>query len=115
MGIVAMISATLVWLASYNSGNINIFFAKKQMVWLGKHSYAIYLIHFVIIRLTFELATIFHTQTQLPLTHLKYLYVVLSILFTIYLSSINFKYIENPLRLKGKIKAEKLLLSNSKK
>ena len=115
MGIVAMISATLVWLASYNSGNINIFFAKKQMVWLGKHSYAIYLIHFVIIRLTFELATIFHIKTQLPLTHLKYLYVILSILLIIYLAGINYKYIENPLRLKGKIKAEILLLSNSKK
>ena len=85
------------------------------MVWLGKHSYAIYLIHFVIIRLTFELATIFHIKTQLPLTHLKYLYVILSILLIIYLANINYKYIENPLRLKGKIKTEILLLSNSKK
>src|SRR5690554_3247511 len=78
-GIVALVSAIFVWLASYNSGNISSFGLGKQLVWLGKHSYAIYLIHLVIIRSLFEIAFIIHSKTSIQIESLKYLILLLSI------------------------------------
>lgn len=109
LGIVALTSAAFVWLASYNTGNIKTFYLEKQLVWLGKHSYAIYLIHLIPIRLLFEISFLINTKTELKIENFKYLFILAAISITLYLAHLNFKYIENPLRKKGKARAENFL------
>lgn len=108
-GFVALASAFLVWLASYNTGNINSFGLEKPITWLGKHSYAIYLIHLVIIRLLFEIAFFLNAKTNILLIDFKYTAITISIITTLFISHLNYKYIENPLRKQGKIKANNYL------
>ena len=111
LGIVAITSATFVWPASYNSKNIKSFNIEKQLLWIGQHSYAIYLIHFIPMRVLFEIAFITKSKSNFDIANIKYILIIASLALTFYLASLNFKYIENPLRKKGKIIAEKYLLS----
>lgn len=55
MGLVAMIAAVLVWLASYDKGYLFGYPGlNRWMQWLGARSYAIYLIHLPVIKFTHE-------------------------------------------------------------
>lgn len=111
LGLVAITSAAFVWIASYNTLNIKSNLIKKQLLWLGRHSYAIYLIHFLIIRISIELLFIIKNKTNIPVDQLRYPMIILSLIIIFYLASLNYKYIENPLRKKGKIIAIRFLLS----
>lgn len=112
LGLVAITSACFVWFASYNSNNVKSFYIERQLIWIGKHSYAIYLIHLIPIRLLYEIVAIENFLTNI--ISIKHILIIASLILTLYLSSLNYKYIENPLRKKGKIIAEKYLLSRKK-
>lgn len=111
LGIVAITSATFVWLASYDSKNIKSFNIEKQLLWIGQHSYAIYLIHFIPMRVLFEIAFITKSKSNFDIANIKYILIIASLALTFYLASLNFKYIENPLRIKGKKISEGFLSS----
>jgi peptidoglycan/LPS O-acetylase OafA/YrhL len=106
-GVVAIIAALLVYIGSLNcdyiggKGNI-----KKLSLWIGSRSYAIYLIHFPMIAITkalwwsvMPIGTTFGANFSL-----RYIFVWLSSTFV--LSEINYRFVEQPMRYKGKLIAQ---------
>lgn len=81
--LVPVISSMLIILSNYEKNFLN----NKIFVYLGKISYSLYLWHFVVISLVF--------QTQLSLTNLDKL---LLILFSIFISHLSFIFIEKKFR-----------------
>lgn len=100
MGLVAMASAGLVWLASYGKGYI---FGCRDltgvMSWLGSRSYAIYLIHEPAFRITHELVMIYlpHVGRAYDPTIVPFLLLTAGGLILL-LAELNFRFVEEPLR-----------------
>lgn len=107
MGLLAMIAAALVWLASYGEGYL---FGYRRltrfMAWLGARSYGIYLIHLPIFHITHEAATRYLKATgqEYSLAVVPFLLVFAGVLI-ISLAELNFRYIEEPLRRIGSERA----------
>lgn len=107
-GVVALIAALLVWLASYEHGYVLGGGANKLLLWLGSRSYALYLTHIPAHLITFELATRYleiNTQS---------LYAAIGLLafstgLALVLSELNFRWLEEPVRKKGAAKAKQML------
>jgi len=108
-GIVAVISAVLVWLGSYNKDYLCPgVLAKRLLVWVGSRSYAIYLIHipayFMAREIWYRLAppdTVFG-----PSYFWKLLLTALTLL--VIMVELNYRLVEVPLRAKGARIAERL-------
>jgi peptidoglycan/LPS O-acetylase OafA/YrhL len=100
VGLVAMVSALLVLMASYQSGYIcNIPFFSGALAWLGARSYAIYLIHLPTFRICFEAWTRYAIRIDHPLDGTFTLRMLLSaIVLTLVLAELNFRLVEDPLR-----------------
>ena len=111
MGLLAMIAAALVWLASYGAGYL---FGYKSltrgMTWLGACSYGIYLIHFPAFHIAHEV-----TLRYLHATGEKYTLTIAALLIAlagvqiVVLAELNFRYIEEPLRRIGSERARRKL------
>ncbi|MDU4250143.1 acyltransferase [Pseudomonas sp.] len=99
--LLALLSALLVWLASYDG---NIFLPsgllRRAMLWVGARSYAIYLIHVPAFMATREIWTranpgaVFDTQYFYP-------FLLTAGALIVVLCELNFRFIETPLRLRG--------------
>lgn len=108
-GLVALVSAVLVFFASYDEGYImKPGLLKRLAVWVGSRPYALYLIHLPIIFFTRELwyrlsppGTFFGASYSL-----RYALVAYPLLFLI--TDLNTRFLENPLRKYGRRIAEKL-------
>lgn len=107
MGLLAMIAAALVWLASYGEGYLFGYRGlTRLMTWLGARSYGIYLIHLPVFHITHEAAT-----RYLQATAQEYSVAVVPFLLAfagaliIFLAELNFRYIEEPLRRIGSERA----------
>jgi peptidoglycan/LPS O-acetylase OafA/YrhL len=107
---IAALSAILVWLASYDrdyllQGGL----CKRALVWIGARSYAIYLIHvpvyFVLRELGFRLGTVNDTSPFMP----AWLLCLLAIGMIALLADLNYRYLEQPLRNRGKRIADRFL------
>lgn len=100
----AVCSAVLVWIASYDRdyllapGRL-----KSLMLWFGSRSYALYLIHMLVLAVCYEL-----TRQALgkPLTQVSPVYGVAMVLATAAITfaaaEFNFRVIESPLRARGR-------------
>lgn len=113
VGLIALVSALLVLLASYQSGYIcNISLLSGTLAWLGSRSYAIYLIHLPAYRICYEGWSRYAIQINHPLDGTYTLRMLLSAMILIaLLAEINFRLVENPLRKIGaEIAARRLLL-----
>lgn len=111
MGLVAMIAAVLVWLASYANGYLFGYWRLSAvMQWLGARSYGIYLIHMPVFRFTHEAATRYVQSTGQEYTEaiVPFLLLVAGVLI-VALAEINFRYIEEPLRRIGADRAKRKL------
>ncbi len=113
-GIVAVISACLVWLASFD-GNYLLApsFIKQAMIWIGSRSYAIYLIHIPAFFMTREFwfrieprGNVFDAAYAVP-------YLLTATFILLALSEINYRLIETPLRRKGAAIAARMMESTS--
>ena len=111
MGLVAMIAAALVWLASYANGYL---FGYQRlstvMQWLGARSYGIYLIHMPVFRFTHEAATRYLQASGRASTaaDVPFLLLFAGVLIVL-LAELNFRYVEEPLRRIGAERAKRKL------
>ena len=107
-GVIALLSALLVWNASYNKGYIlNKGFISNIFIWIGSRSYALYLTHLFSYLMTREIFfRIYHGQTFND----KFLpgFLLVGITMSFALAEINYRLLEMPLRKKGMIKAKKI-------
>lgn len=109
-GIVAIISAILVWFASYDRQYIPITgFVREVLVWIGSRSYSIYLCHLVVYALTHEIwMRISSEQTIFGSTYtLRFL--ITAIVLIVVIAELNYRLIEIPFRNRGVKKAAHIL------
>ena len=111
LGLVAIIAAALVWLASYANGYLFGYQGLSTvMLWLGARSYGIYLIHMPVFRFTHE-ATI----RYLTVSGQEYTAAILPFLDSVRrrtdcsVGRLNFRYVEEPLRRIGAARAKRKL------
>jgi peptidoglycan/LPS O-acetylase OafA/YrhL len=110
-GLLAMIAAVLVWLASYGNGYL---FGYQRlsgvMQWLGARSYGIYLIHLPAFRFTHEAATRYLQASghAYSLAVVPFLLLFAGVLIVL-LAELNFRYVEEPLRRIGAQRAKRKL------
>ncbi|MFI8224106.1 acyltransferase family protein [Pseudomonas sp. NPDC085632] len=102
VGLIALLSALLVWIASFNRDYLMpIGVVKRCLVWIGSRSYGIYLIHIPVYFLLREL--IFRLQgAGLPSPAGHPLMTILSAgVMIVLLSELNYRFIELPMRNRG--------------
>lgn len=109
-GIIAVVSAALVWIASYDADLLfpNGLF-KSLMIWLGTRSYAIYLVH---IPAFFFARELYHRLAPAPLGPDENMFWPLLIMagaLILLLSDLNYRFIEIPFRARGVTLANKIL------
>lgn len=113
-GLVAVVSVLLVFIASFDRDYIvRNRFLKPLFLWVGSRSYALYLIHFPAIllaqyfwRCAEPAGTVFHSNYTLR-------FLLVWIAMTAALSELNYRFVETPLRKKGRAVAQRFLSENS--
>ena len=111
MGLLAMIAAALVWLASYSKGYL---FGYRDltglMQWLGARSYGIYLIHLPVFKFTHEAVTRYlqASDQAYSVAIVPFLLLFAGVLILV-LAELNFRYLEEPLRRIGAERAKRKL------
>lgn len=103
VGLIAILTAVIVWLASYQKGYIYCpGFISGLMQWLGSRSYALYVIHLFAYHLSTEIWSRVATERGMTLDQGFSLELVLtSVLLMLVLSELNYRFVETPLRLRG--------------
>lgn len=115
VGMVAVLSAMLVWAASYNRGYI---FpdgvVKRILVYLGGRSYSIYLCHMTVFYLTKEFWMGLAAPGEILGGRYTLRYVVTALFFILVLSELSYRFVEVPLKNKGRGLARDFLAKHSK-
>ena len=99
VGLVALISAALVLIASYDAdylmrdGRL-----KRMLLWIGSRSYAIYLIHLPVMFLARE---VWFRLDLTPVHGRGWILILSPILLTMVLAELNYRWVERPLRARG--------------
>lgn len=102
VGLIALLSALLVWLASYDKNFLCApGFFKQVMIWLGTRSYAVYLIHIPAFFFTRELWYRLYPEQTVLSDHCFYPFILISAGLILLLSELNYRWVEMPLRNKG--------------
>ncbi len=101
-GIIALISAVLVWIASYCDYYIfpRVPILEPILLWLGSRSYSLYLVHLTIGRIPTELRARFPDSFNGPAGVAISMSMVMILTFAV--SELNYRWIEVPLRRKGR-------------
>jgi len=102
--VITLVSAALVFIASYDRDYImRKGRAKKVLMWVGSRSYAIYVIHIPAFYMSREIWYLIGNPTS-PTFNPAYLdqLVITAAILILLLSEINYRFIELPLRLKGR-------------
>ena len=109
IGSIAMLSAVLVWIASYNRDYLMPAGAVQRLLaWVGSRSYGIYLIHIPAYQLVREL--IFRLQNAglpSPAGH-PIVTLLLAFGLIVLLSELNYRFIEMPMRNRGAVLVKRL-------
>ena len=108
VGLIALLSVLLVWIASYGSGLLCFSWPLKSLfVWFGGRSYAIYLIHVPVFFFIREIWGLIYPG-QHASSQYFYHFVITAALLICILSEINYRAIESPLRRKGAMIAARM-------
>ncbi|HWX01922.1 acyltransferase [Collimonas sp.] len=109
VGIVALISIVLVWLASYDADYLmpdNLL--KRILLWVGSRSYALYLTHMPAYLMSRQIwFWIAPTDTIFDHTYNLRLALTAAVLVVLF-SELNYRFIETPLRARGKRIADRM-------
>lgn len=113
MGLLAMIAALIVWVASYGQGYL---FGYQSltgvMKWIGERSYGIYLIHLPAFRLSHELTMRYLGAEGLTYSSAVVPFLLLSSgILIVLLADLNYRYVEEPMRRRGAARARVMLLA----
>ncbi len=108
MGLVALTTAALVFLASYDRGYSEpIPPLSRFLAWVGARSYAVYIIHMTAYRMTVEGWTRYSLERGAPLSASDTLPMLLTATVLLFgFAELNYRFVEAPLRDKGKRIAE---------
>lgn len=99
----AVLSAVLVWLASYDRDYLlPEGWCKRLLVWVGARSYAIYLIHIPVYFLLREMCFRLGIASDSANVMLSWLLGGLAIAMIALLAELNYRYLEQPLRRRGR-------------
>ncbi len=109
ISLVALVSAALVFLASYNRGYVLKFpgLIRSILLWIGSCSYGLYLIHIPAYKMTNAL-WLYLAENALDITYTTLL-VLTAISLLCVLTEINFRLVEVPLRRKGAAIANRMI------
>ena len=109
IGIIAILSAFLVLMASYDRDLLLPHRRlKKMLLWTGERSYAIYLIHVPVFFATRELFYRLNPE-QIASVPLSFAYLMCAAVLLIVLAQLNFRWVEMPLRKYGAAASLRLL------
>lgn len=115
MGLLAMIAALLVWLASYARGYVFGFgHLTGVMKWLGERSYGVYLIHMPVFRISQELA-VRYVENLIHSPLIVIFLLLTSVVLILLMADLNYRYVEVPLRRFGAARAKKMLLAEERR
>lgn len=110
VGMIALLSALLVWVASYDCDYLcKDGFLKRLYVWAGTRSYAIYLIHIPAFLFTREIWYRLYPEQPGFGDSFLYPFILTAALLTIMLSELNYRLVECPLRIRGSRVAARVL------
>ena len=110
VGLISLLSAFLVWLASYDKNFLCAPGPFKQfMIWLGTRSYAVYLIHIPAFFFTRELWYRLYPEQSVLSDDCFYPFILISAGLILLLSELNYRWVEIPLRNKGAMIARGLM------
>lgn len=108
VGMLALLSALLVWIASYDADFLlRQGVLKRVMVWLGSRSYAIYLIHIPAFFLVREFFFRFDSGGA-PGDDFFWPYALTAFFLILVLSELNYRFVELPLRNRGALAAARI-------
>lgn len=108
IGMIALVSALLVWVASYNHDYLR--FPQplsSVLIWLGARSYGIYLIHIPAFFLTREIWYRLHGGAEFGPERF-YPFLLTATILIVLLCELNYRLVETPFRRKGKLIAERI-------
>ncbi|WP_152218867.1 acyltransferase [Pseudomonas sp. SCB32] len=103
VGLVAIVSLVLVWIASYQKGYLYCPAPlSRLLLWLGSRSYALYVIHVCAYHFSRELWHRYAAAQGVTLdASFTVELVVTALLFAVIAAELNYRFIEQPLRRKG--------------
>ena len=108
IGMIALVSAALVWVASYDRDYLSIPQPLSSvLIWLGARSYGIYLIHVPAFFCTREIWYRLRGETPFG-PEFFYPFLLTAMALTILLCELNYRLVETPLRRRGKLIAERI-------
>jgi len=101
VGLMAVVSGLLVFVASYDKGYLGIHGIIGQFFsWLGDRSYAVYLIHGFVIVFLLRVGPLSHLDRGNPISDVEITGAVLSV--TLVLAELTYRFIEVPARIYGR-------------
>lgn len=109
VGAIAVISAVLVWIASYNCGYLfRQIYVERGLVWIGARSYAIYLLHVPVFFLIREIC--YRLNIHISNTGFSALaFIAIAACLIALFAELNFRYVEQPFRRHGRLIADRFL------
>jgi len=108
VGMIALVSALVVWVASYNHGYLSMPSPLSSvLIWIGARSYGIYLIHIPAFFFTRELWYRLNGGAEFG-SELFYPFLLTATALIVLLCELNYRLVETPLRRKGKLIAERM-------
>jgi peptidoglycan/LPS O-acetylase OafA/YrhL len=108
IGMIALVSALLVWVASYNHDYLGMPRPLSSvLIWLGARSYGIYLIHIPAFFFTRELWYRLRGGVEFG-PELFYPFLLAATTLIVLLCELNYRLVEAPLRRKGKLIAARM-------
>lgn len=110
VGMIALLSAMLVWVASYDSGFLCVNGQlKRLLIWIGTRSYAIYLIHIPAFFFTREIFYRLYPEQPGFGGEFFYAFIFTAMTLIVLLSEFNYRLVECPLRARGAQIATRML------